>query len=124
MYLQLLQSETTTKPKLDIVLYGRTPHRRPQQAIDWPRSNSGRFALAVHTTRLFRARLVEPGAHVQLPVLAEVRVGQDVVVRNHFLSKFFPVVPPSREKMVKKLRSATLKSSTMKYLLYSDNHVK
>jgi hypothetical protein len=84
VYLKFLKSETTTSTKLGVVLDGRAADSRAQKSINRSRSDASSLLDACNSSRLLAAGLVEPGLYAALPVLAEVLVGQLIVVlQNH-----------------------------------------
>lgn len=78
--LELLKGKTTASTDLDVVLDGRAPDSGAKETVNGTRGSGSSLLDAVQATTLLPARLVEPGADPALPVLAEVDVGELVVV--------------------------------------------
>ena len=76
--LQLLQSEATAGPDLEVVLVGRAVDHRPQLAQGAGGHAGGLGDPGLAPPQL-PGRLVEPSLHVVLPVLVKVAIGNKVV---------------------------------------------
>ena len=81
-HLKLVQGKATASAKLGIVTNSWCADSRAKQTINRTRSNCSRLLNTVIPPSLLRAGLVEPGLYAQLPLLAEVLVGQNIVVSH------------------------------------------
>lgn len=77
--LQLLETEATSQPELDVVLDRGTMDNGSQKTSSGARCNTTGFLNASTVTALLAHRLVEPCLDVSLPILVEMAIGDDVV---------------------------------------------
>ena len=83
-YLQLIQSEATASPHTHVVLECWASYDGAQITSDRSGSNTASLLDSVLLPPLLSCWLVEPGAHITLPVFVEMGVGDDIVpLRSH-----------------------------------------
>ena len=72
---EFVEGESASSPSLGVVARGGAVDDGAQESLDGPRRDGGGFGDAGEATATLAHGLVEPGRHVPLPVLVEMRVG-------------------------------------------------
>ena len=83
-YLELSQSESTSKTGLHVVLLSGAVNHRAEESASRARSNGGGLLLAEQSAASLLTGLVEPSLHTAVPILLEVSIRQNVVVLHLF----------------------------------------
>ena len=82
--LKLLKSEATSEADLHVVLLGHAVHDGAKETRDGTGEDLDGLLGAGSAAALLASRLVKPCDNLALPVLAQMHVGEYVVVLHHF----------------------------------------
>lgn len=78
-YLEFLESKASTSTSTAVVLDGRALDNR-SETVDWTRRNRSSLYETSGSTSGLATWLIEVNSDSSLPILVEVRIGDDVVV--------------------------------------------
>ena len=84
-YLELLKSESSTKPDLGVVLEGGTMNYGSKPATDGTRCYLACLLNTCVSSADLAGRLVEPGLHPSLPVFVEVPIRDHIITFGRHL---------------------------------------
>lgn len=96
-YLQLGESESTTRTDLGVVALRRAVHDRADRTLGRTGEDGLRLLDAVLPPAVLAGRLVEPGANVPLPVLMEVAIRNHMITLHHLDGLFVVCRVPAME---------------------------